>query len=103
MPSPSSSCTAALHLAYLAPGVGPGDEVIVPSYTFVATANAVCTAGPRRCSPTSSACTTRRSTQPRWSALITPRTKAVIAVHFAGYAAPVDRLRELCAAIAAST
>ena len=36
-----SSCTAALHLAYLAAGVGPGDEVIVPSFTFAATASAV--------------------------------------------------------------
>src|ERR1700688_1766986 len=36
-----SSCTAALHLAYLAAGVGPGDEVIVPSFTFAATAAAV--------------------------------------------------------------
>src|ERR687896_1284353 len=35
-----SSCTAALHLAYLAAGVGPGDEVVVPAITFVATANA---------------------------------------------------------------
>src|SRR2546423_11715656 len=35
-----SSCTAALHLAYLAAGVGPGDEVIVPSFTMAATANA---------------------------------------------------------------
>src|SRR5271155_1510049 len=36
-----SSCTAALHIAYLAAGVGPGDEVIVPSFTFAATAAAV--------------------------------------------------------------
>jgi dTDP-4-amino-4,6-dideoxygalactose transaminase len=36
-----SSCTAALHLAYLAAGVGPGDEVVVPGITFVATAAAV--------------------------------------------------------------
>ncbi len=36
-----SSCTAALHLAYLAAGVGPGDEVIVPAITFVASAAAV--------------------------------------------------------------
>src|SRR6187551_4016043 len=36
-----SSCTAALHLAYLAAGVGPGDEVIVPAMTFAATASAV--------------------------------------------------------------
>src|SRR5262245_18280603 len=40
-----SSCTAALHLAYLAAGVGPGDEVIVPSLTFAATASAVIYAG----------------------------------------------------------
>ena len=47
-----SSCTAALHLAYLAAGVGPGDEVIVPAITFVATAAAArycgADAGPRR-------------------------------------------------------
>src|SRR6202451_2257830 len=42
-----SSCTAALHLAYLAAGVGPGDEVIVPSFTFAATAAAVLYCGAR--------------------------------------------------------
>src|SRR3954468_12552082 len=36
-----ASCTAALHLAYIGAGVGPGDEVVVPSYTFAATAAAV--------------------------------------------------------------
>src|SRR3954454_19965446 len=46
-----NSCTAALHLAYLAAGVGPGDEVIVPSLTFVATAAGVRHAGGTRCSP----------------------------------------------------
>src|SRR3954469_10951474 len=40
-----SSCTAALHLAYLAAGVGPGDEVIVPSFTFAATASSVVSCG----------------------------------------------------------
>src|ERR1700704_239783 len=40
-----SSCTAALHLAYLAAGIGPGDEVIVPSYSMAATAAAVLYAG----------------------------------------------------------
>jgi dTDP-4-amino-4,6-dideoxygalactose transaminase len=43
----TSSCTAALHLAYLAAGIGPGDEVIVPSLTFVATANAAVYCGAR--------------------------------------------------------
>ena len=91
-----SSCTAALHLAYLAAGVGPGDEVIVPSFTFVATAAAVlhCGATPvfadiaSRERPTIDPADVERR--------ITPRTKAVCAMHYAGYPAPVDRLRELC-------
>jgi dTDP-4-amino-4,6-dideoxygalactose transaminase len=91
-----SSCTAALHLAYLAAGVGPGDEVIVPSYTFAATASAViyCGATPVFADIPGSE---DLSIDPRHvSELITPRTKAVAAVHFAGYPAPVDRLKELC-------
>jgi len=91
-----SSCTAALHLAYLSAGVGPGDEVIVPAFTFVATAAAAlyCGATPvfaeitSRASPSIDPADVERR--------ITPRTKAVCAVHYAGYAAPVDRLRELC-------
>src|SRR6476661_3292566 len=41
----TTSCTTALHLALIIAGVGPGDEVICPSYTFIATANAVLYAG----------------------------------------------------------
>jgi dTDP-4-amino-4,6-dideoxygalactose transaminase len=77
------SCTAALHLAMVVIGLRPGDEVIVPSMTFAATANAVIHAGGRpvladvdrrtMClDPTDAA---RR---------ITPRTRAIIPVHFAG-------------------
>ena len=91
-----SSCTAALHLAYLAAGVGPGDEVIVPSFTFAATANAVlyCGATPIFAEIDSRA---NPSLDPEDVARrITPRTKAVCVVHFAGYAAAADRLRELC-------
>ncbi|HXB64356.1 MAG TPA: DegT/DnrJ/EryC1/StrS family aminotransferase [Solirubrobacteraceae bacterium] len=91
-----SSCTAALHLAYLAAGVGPGDEVIVPSFTFVATAAAVvyCGATPVFAEIASRA---RPSLDPDDVARrITPRTKAVCVVHYAGYAAQADRLRELC-------
>lgn len=91
-----SSCTAALHIAYLAAGVGPGDEVIVPSYTFAATASAVlyCGATPVFADIIGSH---DLSIDPaEVERLITPRTKAVAAVHFAGYAAPVDRLAELC-------
>jgi dTDP-4-amino-4,6-dideoxygalactose transaminase len=91
-----SSCTAALHLAYLAARVGPGDEVIVPAMTFAATAAAAiyCGAtpvfadilGPHDLS-LDPADVERR---------VTPRTKAVSVVHFAGYAAPVQELRALC-------
>jgi dTDP-4-amino-4,6-dideoxygalactose transaminase len=91
-----SSCTAALHLAYLAAGVGPGDEVIVPAFTFVASAAAAlyCGATPVFAEIAS---LERPSIDPEDVArLITPRTKAVCAVHYAGYAAPVDRLKELC-------
>lgn len=91
-----SSGTAALHLACLAAGVGPGDEVIVPAFTFVASAAAVRYVGatPVLCDVVS----------PREFNLdpddvarrITPRTKAVIGVHFCGYAARAAALRSLC-------
>jgi dTDP-4-amino-4,6-dideoxygalactose transaminase len=91
-----SSCTAALHLAYLAAGVGPGDEVIVPAITFVATANAA-----RYCGATPILAEIRGQhdlgIDPEdVEARITPRTKAVCAVHYAGYAASVEALRALC-------
>jgi len=92
-----SSCTAALHLAYLAAGVGPGDEVIVPSYTFAATASAIlyCRATPVFADIIGP---DQLSIDPaEVERLITPRTKAVAAVHYAGYAAQVDRLAQLCA------
>jgi dTDP-4-amino-4,6-dideoxygalactose transaminase len=91
-----SSGTAALHLSCLAAGVGAGDEVIVPAFTFVASASAVRYAGaePVLCDVTDSRHfnldiedVARR---------ITPRTKAVIAVHFCGYPAEILALRELC-------
>lgn len=91
-----SSGTAALHLAYLGAGVGPGDEVIVPAMTFVATANAV-----RYCGAAPVFAEIRGAhdfgIDPEAVAkLITPRTKAVAAVHYAGYAAPVEALAALC-------
>jgi dTDP-4-amino-4,6-dideoxygalactose transaminase len=85
-----SSCTAALHLAYLAAGVGPGDEVIVPALTFVATAAAVryCGATPV---PADIAGPHDLGLDPEdVAARVTPRTRAVCTVHFAGYEAPVD-------------
>lgn len=91
-----SSCTAALHLAYLAAGVGPGDEVIVPSYTFAATANAVIYCG---ATPVFAEIVSRERPfldPDDVERRITPRTKAVCVVHFAGYAAAADRLAALC-------
>jgi dTDP-4-amino-4,6-dideoxygalactose transaminase len=89
-----SSCTAALHLAMIAGGVGPGDEVIVPAMTFAATANAVIHAGARPVL----ADVDRRTMclGPEEAARrITPRTRAVIPVHFAGRPCPMDALGEL--------
>jgi dTDP-4-amino-4,6-dideoxygalactose transaminase len=91
-----SSCTAALHLAYLGAGVGPGDEVVVPAMTFAATAAAALycggtpvfadVLGPHDLSLDPEDVATR----------ITDRTRAVCVVHFAGYPAPVKELRALC-------
>jgi dTDP-4-amino-4,6-dideoxygalactose transaminase len=91
-----NSCTAALHLAYLAAGIGPGDEVIVPSITFVASAAAV-----RYCGGTPVLAEIvgqgDLSLDPGdVEAKITPRTKAVCAVHYGGYAAPLAALGEIC-------
>jgi dTDP-4-amino-4,6-dideoxygalactose transaminase len=91
-----SSCTAALHLAYLAAGVGPGDEVIVPAFTFTATAAAALYCGGE---PVFAEIVSRE--RPSLDPIdverrITPRTKAVCVVHYAGYAAAADRLAELC-------
>lgn len=91
-----SSCTAALHLAYLAASVGPGDEVIVPSFTFAATANAVLYCG---ATPVFAEIVSRE--QPYLdpedvARRITTKTRAICVVHYAGYPASVDRLKELC-------
>lgn len=87
----TTSCTTALHLALLASGIGEGDEVICPSYSFVATANAILYAG---------ATPVFADIQPdTWNmdpadalARMTPRTKAILAVHQVGLAADLDAL-----------
>jgi dTDP-4-amino-4,6-dideoxygalactose transaminase len=91
-----SSCTAALHLAYLAVGVGPGDEVIVPSMSFAATSNAVLYCGG---TPVFADIVGREDLGidvADVEARISDRTKAVCAMHYAGYPAAVASLRELC-------
>jgi len=91
-----SSGTAALHLSCLAAGLGPGDEVIVPAFTFVASASAARYVGaePILCDVRSAH---DFNLDPEDVARrITPRTRAVVAVHFCGYPADVLALRELC-------
>lgn len=91
-----ASCTAALHLAYLAAGVGPGDEVVVPAFTFAATAAAVVHCGARPVFADILGPHDLSLDPDRVAAAITPRTKAVTTVHFAGYPAPMDDLLALC-------
>jgi len=91
-----SSCTAALHLAYLAASVGPGDEVIVPAITFVASAAAVRYCGATPVLADVLAPDDLGVDAADVEARITPRTKAVCAVHYAGYAADTERLLEIC-------
>jgi dTDP-4-amino-4,6-dideoxygalactose transaminase len=91
-----SSGTAALHLACLAAGVGPDDEVIVPAMTFVATAH-----GPRNCGATAVLCDSVGPLDPALDpgaveSLINDRTRAVIAVHLCGYPAAIQELRSIC-------
>lgn len=89
-----NSCTAALHLAMLAVGVGEGDEVIVPSMTFAATANAVIHTGAK---PVFADC--KRDTMNidpvDIENKITKKTKAIIPVHFAGRACEMDKIMDI--------
>jgi dTDP-4-amino-4,6-dideoxygalactose transaminase len=91
-----SSGTAALHLACAALGLGPGDEVIVPALTFVATAHA-----PRYVGATPVLADVTSPVAPNLDPAdverrITERTKAVIAVHMWGYPAELAALHEIC-------
>ena len=82
-----NSCTAGLHVGLLALGVGPGDEVIVPSMTFCASANVVEHVGAKPVLV--DVCPDTLNLDPEAAArAITPRTKAIIPVHYAGH--PVD-------------
>ena len=90
-----SSCTAGLHLAMSGVGLGPGDEAIVPSITFVASANAIAYTGARPVfaeiaavdRPWLSAETAERA--------ITPDTKAIVGVSYAGHPGDIEGLKEL--------
>jgi UDP-4-amino-4-deoxy-L-arabinose-oxoglutarate aminotransferase len=92
----TSSCTAAMHLALRAAGVGPGDEVIVPAFTYVSTAIVAvyCGAEPvfADIDPTTLTITAE-TVEP----LLTPRTRAIIPMHYAGPPADFEPIRELVA------
>ncbi len=88
-----SSGSAALHLSVLASGVGPGDEVITSPMTFCATANAIVHAGATPVFADIDPATLNLDPE-RLEAAITPRTKAVIPVHFAGRPCAMD---DICA------
>ncbi|AXE27568.1 glutamine--scyllo-inositol aminotransferase [Streptomyces globosus] len=91
-----SSCTTALHLALIALDLGPGDEVVVPSLSFIATANAVLYTGARPVFADVEEATGNLTPQ-TVDAVRTPRTKAVLAVHQGGVPADVHALRAACA------
>lgn len=90
-----NSGTSALHLALLAIGIGPGDEVIVPSFTFAATANSVALTG---------ATPVFVDIEPTFftmdpqavEAAVTSRTRGVMPVHLYGHPAKVVELEEIC-------
>ena len=89
-----NSCTAGLHVALVALGVGPGDEVIVPAMTFCATANVVEHVGAKPVLVDVQPNTLTMSPE-AVRAAITPRTKVLLPVHYAGHPAQLDELDEL--------
>lgn len=92
-----NSGTTALEIAYRALGIGPGDEVIVPAYTFIATATSVVFVGAKPVFADlkrENICIDPEDVARK----ITSKTKAIVPVHFAGHIADMDRLKEIAAA-----
>ncbi len=90
----TTSCTAALEMCAILLDIRPGDEVILPSYTFVSTANAFVLRGAAAVfvdiRPD-----TMNIDETKIEAAVTERTKAIIAVHYAGVACEMDRIMEI--------
>ena len=86
-----SNCTTGLHLALLALGIGPGDEVIVPAFTWVSTANAAIYCGAK---PVFVDIDASFNIDPeKIASAVTGRTKALVAVHLFGLCADMDAVR----------
>jgi dTDP-4-amino-4,6-dideoxygalactose transaminase len=90
-----SNCTAALHLALISLGIGAGDEVIVPSLTFVATANAVCYTGAKPVFADIKSLDDWTISPDSIREHITPRTRAIIVVHYGGYPCDMQAITEI--------
>src|SRR5262249_61927035 len=80
-----TNCTAALHLAFIALGIGPGDEVLVPSLTFVATVNSVRYTGATPVFVDIVSLDDWDISPAAIRAHITPRTRAIVPVHYGGF------------------
>ena len=87
-----TNATVALHMACLALGIGAGDEAIVPSLTFVATANAVRYTGAEVVFADICGENDLTISLESIQKLVTPRTKAIIVMHYAGYACDMPRI-----------
>ena len=88
----TSSCTTALHLALLALGLGPGDEVVVPAMTFVATANAVVYTGATPVFADIQAVDRPLICPADIERKITPKTRAIVVMHYAGYPCDMEAI-----------
>ena len=93
----TASCTAALEIAMLVLDIGPGDEVIMPSFTFVSTANSVILRGAR--AVFADICPGTLNLDPAdVRRRITPRTRAIVPVHYAGVGCEMGALRTIATA-----
>jgi perosamine synthetase len=89
-----SSCTAALHLALLAAGVGPGDEVVTTPYTFASTGETILYTGARPVFVDVEPVTANIDPE-RVAAAVTPRTRAILPIHIAGHPCRMDDLQDV--------
>lgn len=90
-----NNCTAGLHASYVASGVKPGDEVIVPSLTFVATVNSIVAAGAEPVFADIVGPDDLTVSVGSIERAITPRTRAIAVLHYAGFPCAVEEIRAL--------